>query len=353
MGSIIQSNQRYSIGETPVFVAYIYKTTVNALVQREDIISITMTHSRRRDGIRNNMIVTDVWFPVEFPEGILEDIDISPTVVYNIPIPIASTDLFAKTQNPTFTTLRNQSGTIEVDQYNFIYIPLNGRRFYPEYGQYRTTFKMELENGRIETITFLSEVPLETSTMTINEYGEQEYIADNVIGVQRFVARVPMDNNGYIYDEHIEYGNDIHFKGEVYAKYRDDDGHLVFLNPNDGIGNTYPIRNSDMVEVGLDRINDVYLTVFNTITLQRYIDRIPIGVATLLTKTEEPGQIFADSLVEPFAYNFNYIFPTTNLPTEGRYRFRFEIETKGEISEITQEIEYSLPCIFDIDVNII
>jgi len=322
MPSIIQSKMEYRTGEVPVYVAYIYRIVngVRQAIKREDVEFMTITHAERRRVTRNGSLVT-VWEPVEFPGGIVNNVNISTQSVYDEPIAIADTNVLDKT-GVTFP------GT----EYNFLYIPLRGRHYYPNHGQYRTTFRLELSNGETDLMVFESE-------------------ADKTL--ERRIDR--RDNNG------IRYGNSIVFAGEIYAKYKEPEylpkdspdepniinperGKLIFPSTT-GLGN--PAHVYDISE----QINDIYMTVSNTATSQRLINRISIYdeiefSVSNPTSTDVP---FVDSGINTFPYNFNYIFRSNRLPTEGRYKFRFEIEAKRKY---LTEGEENILCTFDIDVLI-
>ena len=296
MPAVINSNQIYRAGECPIFVAFITKTDGTPLTYG-DITSISVTHMQRRDGIRNGIIVTD-WFPVASSDGLFENVDIDRTNVLGEPVDIDETDvdIYAKNFSPT---LRN------INQYNFLYIPFDGHRYYPNNGSYCTVFRITLVNGKTDVLTFYS-------------------TASDTLEVQ---------------SSSVEFGKNIDFTGVLYAKYREplrlpddepnlDHGKVIF--PNAKFGNV---------------IDDVLLTVFDVATAQRLIDRERLGneIITITDITDKPNEIYP-------AYELNYIFPTTKLPVAGLYRFRFEAEARREI--LGTDV-YSVLCVFDIDVSVI
>lgn len=256
MPAIIQSNQKYLLGETPVFIAYIYDDTA---ITPQEVTSIKVSHLENRTGIKNGVIVKD-WYPVEYGEGSLENILISndnffPTV--------------SQTNNDAFTyTTGNRF------DYNFLYIPYNGKYYYQKDGDYKTIFHIEYINGKSDVITF------ESSTRTDIK---------------------PIHS--------VEYGKDIHFAADIYTKVKQDDGKFMF-----------PTNDNDYIK-------EVFMTIYDQYTSKIYIDRISIGNVVLQQKNTDTT-IFNNSGVTPFLYNFYYKYPSDKLPSTGIYRFKFEFVEK-------------------------
>jgi len=297
MPSIINSNQVYRVGEVPVFVALVTKMNGTPLTYA-DVESISITHMQERDGIKNGMIVAS-WFPVETPNGSVDEVDIAPTNVLDNPINVSATDVAAHTQN--FNSA--------LTSYNFLYIPFDGRYYYPNVGNYRTTFKITLKNGQTDILPFMS--------MVDTVYGNNEPILE--------VLYDQPPNDVFIFGENIE------FTGVLYAKYREpfqfpdettnpDHGKLIFPNTTD---------KSDV-------ISNVFLTVFDIKTAQRLIDRESLGNNIITVNND--------------TYELNYTFPTTRLPMDGMYRFRFEVEAR---SGITGTDINTILCVFDIDIPVV
>jgi len=292
MAAIINSNQVYRTGEVPVYVAFITKMNGTPLTYA-DVESISVTHMQERDGIKNGIIVAS-WFPIETPNGSVDEVEIAPTNVLGSPISVSATSVAAHTQN--FNSA--------LTSYNFLYIPFDGRYYYPNVGNYRTTFKITLKNGQTDILPFMS--------MVDTVYGNNEPILE-------------------VNSEVFNFGENIEFAGLLYAKYREpfqfpdetlnpDHGKLIFPNTTD---------KSDV-------ISNVFLTVFDIKTAQKLIDRESLGNSIITVNND--------------TYELNYTFPTTRLPMDGVYRFRFEVEARSGI--IGTEINTIL-CVFDIDIPVV
>ena len=297
MPAIINSNQVYRAGECPIFVGYITDLNGEPITYNE-VTSISVTHTQERDGIRNGIIVTS-WFPVEAPDGRFEDIDIDKTNVLDKLISVNDLSVHVQNFNPA------------LQQYNFLYIPFNGHRYYPNDGSYRTVFRLTLNNGQTDIITFESTA-----------------------------SEVDSDDNPILHVESdvFNFGENIEFSGVLYVKYREP--HLLpdeTLNPDYGkvvFPNTKMSNGSLWMEGNV--IEEVYLTVFDVQTAQRLIYREALGLDCIA--------------VNDTTYDLDYTFSTNRLPIAGTYRFRFEISAKNEI--IGSEINNVL-CVFDIDVTVV
>ena len=358
MASLFLSNQTYRIGDTPIFCAFLYGK--DGPFKREDIANITVSHLEWRDGNKNGRIIT-TWFPVAGQDGVFEDIAISRENLYDDPIDI-DTDIIKKIQKPdkfreAFTRTSGEA------EYNFLYIPLQGHLYYPRNGKYRTTFKVELTNGETDILTFRTIV----NDLWYHEDWHGEFDEEPNRDTGEPVLK--------IYPEDvltINYGDEIIFLGEIYAKVRVENpedwtgpeytgvklGEMVFPGRNtawiDADGNDNPLE--DNIYPINTEIDEVYLSIFNAVTAQRYLideeDRMPIGAEVLLPNVVNHPNAFMDGgLPLQFPYNFKYQFPTTKLPMTGIYRFRFEIQAKERHFE--EETVNRIVCTFDIDVNIL
>ena len=205
---------------------------------------------------------------------------------------------------------QNWNASLDTPGYNFLYIPFDGYRYYPNNGSYRTVFRITLNNDKTDIITF---------DATVAEIDSNENpILDVVSDVFNF-------------------GENIEFTGTMYAKYREplllpdetlnsNHGKVVFPNTQQRFVDLY---NGNVID-------DVLLTVFDITTAQRLISKESLG-NDIIT-------------VAPAAYELNYTFPTTRLPMGGLYRFRFEIEAQRDIVGTNAN---NILCVFDIDVSII
>ena len=305
------SNQVYRPGETPIFMALIVKGDGTPLTRADvkDIDNetmmeyITVTHMEKRDGIKNGIIVHD-WFPVEHPEGYLEDIPISRFCIYDTLVPIDETDALVYIQGVGKTPW--DRSVTPITHYNFVYIPVDGHRYYPRYGEYQTVFKFELLNGGIDIVPFKS-----------------------------FANDQDVDGNDILVRESSEvlYGEDILFEGELYTKFKEpeqkDDGQgNLILNIVNNVDQRGRLDLADTFKY----TENVYLSVFNVTTNQRLINKEPLDACVIIP----------DAIVDDGDKNFYYTFPTTRLPMAGLYRFRFEVKAME-----------SIVCTFDIDVSVI
>jgi len=324
MSAIINSNQVYRVGETPVFVAYIAKTDGTPLTHG-DVESISVTHSHYRDGIRNGMIITS-WFPIETPDGSIEAINVDTSNVLDTPIDVSTVHVTNYTQN--FNSL--------LTHYNFVYIPSGGQYYYPSTGRYRTVFKITLKNGQTDIL------PFESMVGEVFEKEDTDHDSPT-FGQMIYKSIVEMSSEVFNFGENIE------FAGVLYAKYReplllpellpdetlnDDHGKLIFPNTKTSFEDTDP--ESPTFEQHIPVISNILLTVFDVVTAQRIIDRESLGNGIIT--------------VTPTTYELDYTFPTTRLPMAGLYRFRFEIEAR---SDIVGTAVNNILCVFDIDVQII
>jgi hypothetical protein len=288
MPAIIQTNQIYRPGEVPVFAAFVFDAD-NQPIQREQIASITMSHMELRMGLQGGRVV-ETWFPVEYPGGNLEAVRVTLKAIQNVPIVISGSDLFAFTQNP------NEA----LAQYNFLYIPLRGRNFYPHEGQYRTVFRIEFDNGEMDMMTFLSRAAILVGTYP----NEQPILVQNA--------------------DDVSYGHDVDLDVIIYSKYKENNGTLSLLD-------TSTLLLSELID-------DIYLTVFDTKSSERMIDRLSIRQDTIISPVVIEGKK---------AFQLRYTFPTHRLPVAAKYKFRFEIEITNPENIVRDS---SILCIFDIDV---
>jgi len=313
MPAIIESKQIYMAGQTPVYVAYIYTTNLSTPLNSDEIDSIVMTHSERREGLMGNRVV-ESWFPVESDGELLENILIKKEVVRE-PIDISDTQVFRKT---TQTSLPG-----EVEQYNFLFIPVKGWNFYPNMGTYQTVFSFRFGNGKTENIVFESKVDEDSAVLTLQQPTET-----------------------------VQYGQTINFEGTLYAKTTDqgkgDTGRLLFTDERD--------------------ITNVYLSVFNVTTAQ-VVDQKILGIETLnkisSRTTAEQAELNALLLIanpnEEEAARIEelrcivdlvlkYDYNTSTLPrqpfmdstTPNQYRFEFSIEVNNN----------DIICVFAIDIGV-
>jgi hypothetical protein len=355
----ILSNQWYRPGETPVYIAYILRNgmpiTRNdvyfAGVRDEDPNSptfdeplgetpevITMTHMERRDGVRNGVIVND-WFPVRYQGGTLEDIPISRACIFDTPLEITA-DVLAHIHNRDEFEASFSDGL-----YNFIYIPLNGHRYYPKYNSdpdegYRTVFKIQLLKPVLDDTTG-EQINAEKDTMDIVTFQSFSAVHINRTGGP-ILTREPT--------EEVPYGEDILLVGHLYSKYKEPEQSLQ-ENPDDPDGDYVLLTNPDRGKVILkepirEQIEEVYLTVFHVQTSQRIIDRIRIVDQISWEDTVIPFLAGTES----FDHNFVYKFATNQLSIAGMYRFRFEVEANRDL---INEAENNILCVFDVDVMVV
>jgi hypothetical protein len=372
MPSLILSNQVYMTGQTPVYVAYVTDENGQPL-KRNKIDFITVTHMVMREGLRNGLL-TDSWFTV----GDLENVSISSFCFYDTPISMDAlvTDVKAKVQHPTGTPENQFFG--QFTHYNFLYIPLRGSRYYPSIGQYRTVFRIKLMDEYVldeDTGDVIEVIEGKTDLIIYDSYADTEWND----GSDNFIPILERET------EDIYYGEDIVFKGEVYVKYKEpeyllgaegdpcdsvydcpdghrcvdgvcrdiinntDKGKLLFANRSEGVNGIFPIH---------DQVQEVFMTVSNVSTSARLIERERLGTDILLTAIKEPiidededSDTFGEIIdYKVFDYNWTYNFPTNRLTLAGLYRFRFEFQT---FRELVGDNDFTMPCVFDIDVNVI
>ena len=301
MPAIINTNQIYRVGECPLFVAFVTKTDGTPLTQN-NIESISVSHLQRRDGIRNGIIITD-WFPVASSTDVFENIIIDNTNILDDAVDVNT--------NPD-VRIHTQNWNTALQEYNFLYIPFDGHRYYPNEGLYRTIFRITLTNGKTDIITF------DSTAGTVYQSGNDIY---DILQVE---------------SEPVDFGTNIVFSGELYAKYREP--HLLpdeTSNPNHG-NVVFPNTQQRFVDLyGGNVIDDVLLSVFDVATAQKLIDKEHLENDCLT--------------VNPTTYGLDYTFPTTRLSVGGWYRFRFEVTAKREIIGTDTN---DILCVFDIDVNV-
>ena len=408
MPAIILSNQRYRAGETPIFLAFLYGLNGEPLTFYQEgeeeryeemgwvfnpdnkVKSIFVTHSQERDGIVNGMFITS-WYPVTHPNGTLENVEILPSHILGVPVPLIDTDLNRSVQN--WTALNTRFAVSPANgRYNFVYIPLNGRHFYPEPGvPYRTIFHLELMNGKTDMMIFETEVVEDERLLERHPrpmlsvgYGENVVFTGDLYGLYKedngqlnFMGEddtgKPILRSQRVLDEIAEFEEELSDKiDEIVAKEAevnplidqyngmDDDeqdspaGIALFNQIQDLLEELTRLQKEEAEireklrdHINLDAVRNVYLTVFHTNSHQRIIDREPIGVNDVVLTAVRPRG------TGPFDYNFTYTFQTNRLPREGEYRFRFDIETRGKINPLGIEGERGIPCTFDIDVAVV
>ncbi len=334
MANIVLSNQKYHIGESPCYVAYIYRIIggTNIPLLREDVLSIQIAHDQYKIGARNGVAVRD-WFPVRGSDGSdLHRFQVSVNNLYDQVVPLEGNNAFDYTDGKVFP-------------YNFLYIPVDGISFYPSIGRYRTTIYMQIAVKRGSGIASFNEetsynigdkVTHSTSdgsigvwratVATVGSWNESSWLLEglssdivdpqNDVGDEVLIFESEVQERSFTVSPVI-YGQNIVFDGQIYTKHKNDQGYFLF-----------PVEGNYHVE-------DVWLTVFDTTTLAIKRQRHSIGKNVISTQ----------GLSGP-EHNFNYAFDTAELPRSGRYTFHFEIEAQG----VSQEDTYL--CTFNVDTTI-
>ncbi len=336
MANIVLSNQEYYLGQSPVYIAYIYrKINGNEMpLRREDIVSIMVSHYEYRIGVNNGIAVRG-WYPVRRSDGgDFENIQISSSNLYDTIVPSSNNDAFAYTDGKVF-------------DYNFLYIPVDGKAYYPEDGTYRTSFHVQFAVKRGSGVPLFSEL----SGYAVGDKVVHEDSMGNryVFIAGQTVLPAPWDDLNWIVEgpaddilnpsidsgtevltyesktkqfetitNSIMYGHNVIFRGDIYTKSKIEDGKFMFPE-NDN-----------------DNINEVWLTVYDQRTGRIFLDRHEIGADVVLTSTNN----------DPEKHNVIYTFPTEKLPGVGIYTFQFEIEAKN-VSQVDKML-----CTFSIDANI-